>query len=587
MHIFLIGHRGTGKTSLLQRLQIYGRGGFPVVDLDREIEKKQGRSISEIFHAIGEREFRELEKKTLDELCARSPNMFCALGAGFPLHSYVFHPSDEIVWVRRASDSFGRIFLNRPRLNADLTPLEESQLRFSERDSLYAEHADWIYWLPEGLTAPCEFERQIWGDRLEDCGGMLTLRKEHFRNPRVFKNRLAKMGVDAFELRNDLLNSVELEMALAFLPRSKILVSLRQSSMSEDWRSACDIASQIDWALELGEPKENIQASCVSLHEESSLEAAASRLQKYEKEGLQVKWSPLVETFSEIEKGLQWQSEKSDVRSFLPRSRNGRWTWVRLLLKDRQRFNFFRDGEGSALDQPTLHEWIRALSRPSGFAAVLGEPVTHSYSPIEHLLYARHRQMSFVAVEVSESEWDEAFPVLKNIGLRMAAVTAPLKKKAFESAETKSPVALELHSANTLTLEGTGFRAHNTDEGGFHEMISGCSELGATVIWGGGGTLSALRRVLPEAQAVSVRTRKPRDPAQNLMERPETVIWAASPDADLPPITWRPRQILDLNYRDDSRAKEYAEKTGANYVSGLVMFRSQAALQREEWESHG
>ena len=42
MKIFLIGHRGVGKSSLLQRIQIYfGETKIlPVFDLDKVIEKK-------------------------------------------------------------------------------------------------------------------------------------------------------------------------------------------------------------------------------------------------------------------------------------------------------------------------------------------------------------------------------------------------------------------------------------------------------------------------------------------------------------------------------------------------------------------
>lgn len=589
MQIFLIGHRGTGKTSLLQRLQIYGRGTFQVYDLDREIERVTGKTISEIFETQGEAQFRELEEKTLTELTSGNPKMICALGAGFPLHSYVFHPSSELIWVKRSSDSQGRIFLNRPRLNQDVSALQEYYERYAQREEQYAKHADWTYVMPEGLMGPCEFERHILGERLPDVGGILTLRSEHFRNPTTFRHRILAMGVDLFELRSDLLNSAELEYALATIPTTKILISLRSHLVTEEWKRAAENAAQVDWALELGHAF-TLNATCVSLHQRSENETllqTMAKLAPFEKDGLLVKWSPEIQTFTEIHLGLEWQQENPQQRSFLPRSSDGRWSWVRLLLKDRQKFNFFRDGSGSAPDQPTLHEWLRALSRPTTFAAVLGSPVSHSYSPMEHLSYARHRQMDFFAIDVKESEWKEALPILQDWGLKFAAVTAPLKKLAYESATRRSPLADELQSANTLSFDGEQIFAHNTDLIGFQEMVESLPALGVVVIWGGGGTLPVLQKVLPMATAYSARTGKPRDENNPSLLKPDTVVWAAAPDADLPPFAWKPKQVLDLNYREDSRAREYAQKVGAHYTSGLVMFRAQAEAQREEWEKYG
>jgi shikimate 5-dehydrogenase len=66
---------------------------------------------------------------------------------------------------------------------------------------------------------------------------------------------------------------------------------------------------------------------------------------------------------------------------------------------------------------------------------------------------------------------------------------------------------------------------------------------------------------------------------------PKTLIWAAPPTAALPPGDWKPEQIIDLNYREDSLAKEYGQKTGAIYISGLPMFKAQARAQQEFWEA--
>ncbi|MDF2558507.1 MAG: aroK [Bacillales bacterium] len=61
--IFLIGMMGTGKTTIGKKLA--KRLGFAFYDLDKMIEKKNQKSITEIFSDLGEPFFREQEAKTL------------------------------------------------------------------------------------------------------------------------------------------------------------------------------------------------------------------------------------------------------------------------------------------------------------------------------------------------------------------------------------------------------------------------------------------------------------------------------------------------------------------------------------------
>ncbi len=65
MTIVLVGMMGAGKSTIGRRLAILL--GMRFFDVDKEIEKLKGRSISEIFELEGESEFRIIEKKmTLD-----------------------------------------------------------------------------------------------------------------------------------------------------------------------------------------------------------------------------------------------------------------------------------------------------------------------------------------------------------------------------------------------------------------------------------------------------------------------------------------------------------------------------------------
>jgi len=64
MHLYLLGLRGTGK-STIGRL-VATKLERPFLDLDDLIEQTAGQSISEIFRGRGEPFFRELEARTLE-----------------------------------------------------------------------------------------------------------------------------------------------------------------------------------------------------------------------------------------------------------------------------------------------------------------------------------------------------------------------------------------------------------------------------------------------------------------------------------------------------------------------------------------
>ena len=69
-NIVLIGLMGAGKTSVGTSLS--ARTGRPFIDTDREIEKKLGMKITDIFRRKGEAFFREFEELTLAEAADRS-----------------------------------------------------------------------------------------------------------------------------------------------------------------------------------------------------------------------------------------------------------------------------------------------------------------------------------------------------------------------------------------------------------------------------------------------------------------------------------------------------------------------------------
>lgn len=76
-HIFLIGFMGAGKTTVSKALR--AETGLPVLEMDSEIERRAGMTISELFSRLGEPAFRQMETSLLAGLDSGAP---CIVSCG-------------------------------------------------------------------------------------------------------------------------------------------------------------------------------------------------------------------------------------------------------------------------------------------------------------------------------------------------------------------------------------------------------------------------------------------------------------------------------------------------------------------------
>lgn len=122
--IVLVGFMGTGK-STVSRL-IADELGWERFDSDEEIERSEGKRISELFIIGGEAGFREIESQTIARLLQRPEQAVIATGGGAVLlernrelmleNSFVaaLHADAEQIIARVKSDS------SRPLLQGDV-----------------------------------------------------------------------------------------------------------------------------------------------------------------------------------------------------------------------------------------------------------------------------------------------------------------------------------------------------------------------------------------------------------------------------------------------------------------------------------
>jgi shikimate kinase len=82
MKIYLIGMPGSGKTTIGEQLS--RKLAMDFVDLDKEIENREGKSVPEIFDGQGEEYFRQVESQLLMEWSSSPSSFIMATGGGTP-----------------------------------------------------------------------------------------------------------------------------------------------------------------------------------------------------------------------------------------------------------------------------------------------------------------------------------------------------------------------------------------------------------------------------------------------------------------------------------------------------------------------
>ena len=148
--VYLVGMPGAGKSVVGRELA--GRLGVPFVDLDSEIERRAGASVSEIFAQEGEAAFRAREAAALVDASAQDPAVV-ACGGGV-----VLEPANRIT-LRNTGVA---VYLDVPleALRERVRPAEDRPLirgtgdlerLLADRESLYREFAGHVV---DGTAAP-------------------------------------------------------------------------------------------------------------------------------------------------------------------------------------------------------------------------------------------------------------------------------------------------------------------------------------------------------------------------------------------------------------------------------------------------
>ena len=151
MNIYLIGYRGTGKTTFGKRLADHLSWDF--IDSDDEIVNSSGMTISEIVNNKGWNKFREIERQTIKRI-SKMEKCIIATGGGVildPINISRMQASGKIVWLKATPETIKARLIEDDN-TADLRPaLTEKGLddeiveTLSEREPLYRNAMDFDF----------------------------------------------------------------------------------------------------------------------------------------------------------------------------------------------------------------------------------------------------------------------------------------------------------------------------------------------------------------------------------------------------------------------------------------------------------
>ena len=146
MKIVVYGFMGVGKTTIGELLA--ERLGYDFIDMDTEIEKREQKSISEIFRVYGEPRFRLLESKLINEL-SHMDKLVIAGGGGAiadTANANILCKSSRMVYltatieeiIERTSHDDKRPLLNKQN------PFDIASDLFEKRKPVYQKYAEII-----------------------------------------------------------------------------------------------------------------------------------------------------------------------------------------------------------------------------------------------------------------------------------------------------------------------------------------------------------------------------------------------------------------------------------------------------------
>jgi len=251
---------------------------------------------------------------------------------------------------------------------------------------------------------------------------------------------------------------------------------------------------------------------------------------------------------------------------------------------------------------------VAQLNRHTRVYGVIGDPISHSLSPLMHNAAFHERRVNAVLLPFLARDLRDFLRASKALGIAGFAVTIPHKQTILRHLAECDPLAARIGAVNTVVVRGKeGLYGYNTDYVGVLRALEQRVRLAGSrvLLFGAGGAARAAVFALAEAGAlVCICARRPakaaalaREAGGVAVSRGELrkeffdAIINATP-AGLHPSDGSPlhadelncRVVMDMIYRPArTPLLRLAERRGIETVSGTEMFLAQGIAQWEIW----
>ncbi len=260
--------------------------------------------------------------------------------------------------------------------------------------------------------------------------------------------------------------------------------------------------------------------------------------------------------------------------------------------------------------------------------AVIGFPVTHSFSPQLHqpALDLEGRNIRYIRLEVQPNQVREAFMRMEDLEFIGTNVTIPHKLDALEACKEVDPAASAMGAVNTVKFTDKGPIGYNTDGPGLEQAIleetgSSTKDLRVLIVGAGGGAGRAisthlahqgcrqlllanrsLEKIEPLQQKLTTETSTPisltpyeENALIEALSNTDLIInttslgLKASDPCPLPPVGISSQHfVYDTIYNPaKTLLLQEAEKNGAQIGNGLSLLLHQGVLAYQHWFADG
>ncbi|MBR9976277.1 MAG: hypothetical protein KFF77_11895 [Bacteroidetes bacterium] len=589
----LIGHRGSGKTTLGRHLA--AARGVAFLDLDEVIEDREGRPAA-VLVAENEPRFRRLEQDILHELVSRPVAAVIATGGGCT----AWPTGLRTIWIHREGWEETAI-RERRRLRPELNEDEEITWMHETREERYRRAAHLRLHIERGCGVDEAASRLVFlAGWLESAAGRPGLAKSWIvpRDPEDLSRAVADVrlfGLAGVEIRSDVFPEIpKLDVPWLASLRSDDTTFFRRAREA----SAFDCDASLLRFLDLRELP--VRPLILSSHPHdvfkeffdflTGLPAWIGQSFPDWQSELDLKWAPRIKSWVELRYANQLYKvyEKTGGRlTVLPQGKN--WKWMRVLrLFNGNNHNYLSTGclEHSHRP-PTLDYFLPHVigDHAREFCGVIGSPVEHSFGDVFHRalsLQADGGASTYMKIPLKAEEIDNCLHLLPQLGFTGLSVTSPLKTSVFTSNFVGTE--LDISAGNTLALVKGSFLLYDTDQAGMEAALAEIEAdgvvPGSVILYGSGGVSSAVTRALENRAWGPIETIPARDGwGDHNRQRCQLVIDASGGDGSAHAHAPLCAAWLDLRYRDIPAAPAQAER----FYNGMTFYKQQALAQREIW----